>query len=68
MGNPAWLEIDLDSLAHNVSVLRNNGPQGAFMCGVVKGNAYGHGAVVVARELLSLNFERLAVATTDEAI
>jgi len=68
MGNPAWLEIDLDALTHNVSVIRKNGPKGAIMCGVVKGDGYGHGSVAIASHLLNLNFERLAVATTDEGI
>ena len=67
-GNPAWLEIDLDSLTHNVNILKENGPKGATLCGVVKGDGYGHGSVSVARHLLSLNFDRLAVATTDEGV
>ncbi len=35
---------------------------------MVKANAYGHGAVAVARTLLAEGVERLAVATIDEAI
>jgi alanine racemase len=36
--------------------------------GVVKANAYGHGAVSVARTLVAAGVERLAIATVDEAI
>ena len=35
--------------------------------GIVKGNAYGHGAVPVAKHLKSIGVPRLAVATIDEA-
>ena len=38
------------------------------MIGVVKANAYGHGAVPVARTLVAAGVERLAIATVDEAI
>ena len=38
------------------------------MIGVVKANAYGHGAVPVARTLVGAGVERLAIATVDEAI
>ncbi len=36
------------------------------LCGVVKANGYGHGAVPVARTLLDAGAESLAVATVDE--
>ena len=44
----AWAEIDLDALAHNYRVLRERmGPASRFM-GVVKADAYGHGATWAA--------------------
>ena len=44
-----WAEIDLDALAHNYGRLRQHiGPKVRFL-GVVKADAYGHGAVQVAR-------------------
>lgn len=40
-----WAEIDLDALAHNYRTLRDRvGPEVKFL-GVVKADAYGHGAV-----------------------
>lgn len=45
-----WAEIDLDALAHNYRRLRRHiGPDVRFL-GVVKADAYGHGAVQVARD------------------
>ena len=63
----AWAEIDLDALAHNYRVLRERmGPDARFM-GVVKADAYGHGAIQVARTLEALGAEYLAVSNLDEA-
>jgi len=63
---PAWLEIDLDALAHNFHLLKARAGN-AQVIGVVKANAYGHGAVEVGKELLRLGAWGLAVATTEEA-
>lgn len=62
-----WAEIDLDALAHNYQALRAQmGPQSRFL-GVVKADAYGHGAVEVSRTLEELGAEYLAVSNVDEA-
>ncbi|MCS7067219.1 MAG: alanine racemase [Meiothermus sp.] len=63
---PAWLEVNFDSLAHNFHLLRRSAGNVALI-GVVKANAYGHGAVEVGKELLRLGAWGLAVATTEEA-
>ncbi len=63
---PAWLEVDFDALAHNFHLLRKSAGDVALI-GVVKANAYGHGAVEVGKELLRLGAWGLAVATTHEA-
>lgn len=62
-----WAEIHLDRLAHNYSQLRKRAPQSEFV-GLVKANAYGHGAVPVAKKLEDLGAEYLAVACLDEAL
>jgi len=62
---PAWLEVNLDSLAHNLNLLRSKAG-GVPAIGVIKANAYGHGAVEVGRELLRLGVWGLAVATVGE--
>ena len=63
-----WTEIDLSNLEHNYRALRAMLPQGCRFLGVVKANAYGHGAVQVARRLETLGAEYLAVACLDEAL
>ncbi len=61
-----WAEIDLGALEHNYRALRAMLEPGCRFLGVVKANAYGHGAVPVARRLEALGCDYLAVATVDE--
>ena len=61
-----WAEIDLDALEHNYRALRAMLPQGCRFAGLVKANAYGHGAVPVAKKLEQLGADVLAVACVDE--
>ena len=49
-----WAEIDLDALAQNFREVRKAADPKAMVCCVVKADAYGHGAVRVAREFASL--------------
>lgn len=63
-----WAEVNLSSLRHNVAVLRKRLPEGCRFLGVVKADAYGHGAVPVARELSRLGAEYLAVSNFEEAL
>ncbi|MCI0567971.1 MAG: alanine racemase [Acidobacteria bacterium] len=64
---PTRAEISLDALQANYSVIRNQvGPRAVM--GVVKANAYGHGAVPVARCLQSAGIDHLAVALMEEAV
>jgi len=61
----AWAEISRGALEANVHALTT--VLGATaLCGVVKANGYGHGAVIVARALLDAGATSLAVATLDE--
>ncbi|HZR83857.1 MAG TPA: alanine racemase [Candidatus Binatia bacterium] len=59
--------IDLDALAHNLREVRRVVGSAVRVCGVVKADAYGHGAVPVARTLLAHGADSLAVACFDEA-
>ena len=61
-----WAEIDLDALEHNYRSLRSSLPENCGFVGLVKANAYGHGAVPVAKKLESLGAELLAVACGSE--
>ncbi|MGM9618262.1 MAG: alanine racemase [Oscillospiraceae bacterium] len=61
-----WAEIDLDNLTHNMEVIRRRvGPE-AKLLGVVKADAYGHGAVRVARHLEKIGASYLAASNIDE--
>ncbi len=62
-----WAEVSLDNLAHNYHTLRAMLPQGCRFLGLVKANAYGHGAGAVGRKLQALGADMLAVACLDEA-
>ena len=62
-----WAEIDLDALAHNYQQARRKTGPGVRYLGVVKADAYGHGAVQVARKLEELGADYLAVSSLDEA-
>ena len=65
---PCWLDVDLDAIADNVrAIARLVGP-GTQICAVVKAEAYGLGAVEVARAALDAGARWLAVARVDEAI
>jgi alanine racemase len=63
----AWLEIDLDALRANLSVLRSIVGPDRRVDPVVKADAYGHGAVPVALALEASGADGLSVATLDEA-
>jgi alanine racemase len=63
----AWAEVDLDALARNVSHLRQLS-QPAAVWAVVKANAYGHGAVEVARAAVAAGAQGLCVALVTEAV
>ena len=63
-----WSEIDLDALVHNYRTLRARVGEGVKFLGVVKADAYGHGAVVVSRTLQENGADYLAVSSIDEAM
>lgn len=59
-------EIDLAALRHNLAVLRKC-IRGREIIGVVKADAYGHGATTIAKMLAENGVSTLAVAFTSEA-
>jgi alanine racemase len=62
---PTSLRIDLDAVRHNVARLAAVAPE-ADVCAVVKADAYGHGAVPVARAALAGGASWLGVALVEE--
>ncbi|TAK02912.1 MAG: alanine racemase [Chloroflexota bacterium] len=64
----AWLEVDLDALLANLATIRRYAGAGVPVQPVVKADAYGHGAIPVARALQAAGVEGFCVATYDEAV
>ncbi|TCS93271.1 alanine racemase [Hazenella coriacea] len=67
-GRDTVIEIDLDAVAHNVKQFIQHLPKGKRIMAVVKADAYGHGAIPVAREALEAGATYLGVALVDEGI
>lgn len=64
----AWRELDLEALCHNADVLQSALAPGCKLMAVVKADAYGHGAVPVARTLQRQGVHAFAVACLSEGI
>lgn len=65
---PTWLEIDADALTNNVQQLRQRLSPSCLLMGVVKANAYGHGALETSQVLWRAGCDRFAVAALSEGI
>jgi alanine racemase len=63
-----WAEVDLDAIAHNARGLKERAGEKTELMAVVKANAYGHGAVPVARTALENGASRLAVNRALEGV
>ena len=63
-----WAEISLDNIRHNYRAIRAALPEGCRFLGVVKADAYGHGAVQVSALLQECGADYLAVSCLDEAL
>ena len=62
-----WLEVDLDAVCANAAEIRRHLPAETKLCAVVKADAYGLGAVEVARALQD-KVDMLAVTSLAEAV
>ena len=65
--HPIWAEINLNNLIYNIEEIKKKSNNSEII-GVVKANAYGHGAVEVSKVLLNNGINKLAVANIVEAI
>jgi len=63
-----WADIDLDALAHNYKTIKNHIPSDTKFLGVMKADAYGHGAVPMSHALVQLGASYLAVSNLEEAL
>lgn len=66
--NRAWIELDEAALEHNIRRYRSLLPGGCQIMGVVKADAYGHGAGAVALSLERQGIGHFATATLEEAV
>lgn len=63
-----WAEINLDNLEYNYKTIREYIGKDVKFLGVVKADAYGHGAILVSSKLEKLGADYLAVSSIDEAM
>lgn len=64
----AWVEIDLQALAHNVRQVKSLLERQTELMAVVKADAYGHGAITIAQTALNHGANSLAIATLTEGV
>ena len=64
----AWVEVNLDNIAHNVRQIKNRVGESVCIMATVKGDGYGHGAYEVASTALQNGAGKLGVAMVDEGI
>lgn len=62
-----YAEISLEAIGHNIREVKKRLPEGVKLLGIVKANAYGHGAVPVA-SYLENQVDYFATATIEEAV
>ena len=70
MSRPLTASIDLSAFAHNVQLVSQHCRQSSI-CAIIKANAYGHGAVVLARAIqrsLQPRIQSLGVCSVEEAL
>jgi alanine racemase len=65
---PTWVEIDLGAIAKNMRRLREIVGAGVAIVATLKADAYGHGAIKVARTALGNGADMLGVACLSEAM
>jgi len=65
---PTWLEVDLEAIAYNVRQIKQLiGPEVEILA-VLKADAYGHGAITVARTAINNGVSYCGVASVNEAV
>jgi alanine racemase len=65
---PTWAEINLDNIKYNLNNIKKILKEDTKICGVVKANAYGHGAVQISKLLEREKVDYLAVSRLEEGL
>ncbi len=63
-----WAEVNLDAISHNFKVIRAQLKPETMTCCVIKADAYGHGAEVLAKEYEHFGADWFAVSNLEEAV
>lgn len=64
----SWVEVNLEFLAQNIKAIKNLVKPNVKLLAVVKADAYGHGATMVAPTMLASGVDVLGVASIDEGL
>lgn len=64
----AWVEINLEYLAQNILEIKKYIPETKKLMGIVKADAYGHGAAMLAKTMLASGVDALGVSSVDEGL
>ena len=64
----AWVEINLEYLAQNILAIKKTIPQGKKLMAIVKADAYGHGAQMLAQTMLASGVDCFGVSSIDEGL
>lgn len=64
----AWVEINITNLDYNIKQIKEKVGEGKKITGIIKADAYGHGAVKVATVLRANGIDSFGVASLSEAI
>jgi alanine racemase len=64
----AWLQVNLSAFEHNLAQIQACTPKGVSLMAVIKADAYGHGAAMLAPVCQSMGVAMIGVASVDEAL
>lgn len=64
----AWVEINLEYLAQNIIEIKKTVPKNKKLMGIVKADAYGHGATMLAKTMLASGVDAFGVSSVDEGL
>ena len=64
----AWVEINLEALAQNIQEIKKGIPDNKKFMAIVKADAYGHGASMIAQTMLASGVDALGVSSVDEGL
>lgn len=63
-----WVEVNLDNLSDNIKEIRKMLKDNTKIGAVLKANAYGHGAIEVAKVMIEEDVDYICVASLNEAL